>query len=132
VAELLLPLLAMSGVWIRPSDGCAVAIGVLPIQAINLSVGLHPQCKFALVITEGALGVLPPEELQAAMGHELGHVQLAHFEARRERRLAERKRREEINEKGVTAGAAVTAIPVIGPLLAMGVAGTQSALMARM
>src|SRR6266508_4268169 len=37
----------------------------------------------------------------------------------------EKKTRDEINDKGTTTGAAVTAIPIIGPLLAIGVAGTQ-------
>ena len=39
----------------------------------------------------------------------------------------ERKARDEIREKGTTGGAMVTAIPIIGPLLAIGVAGTQIA-----
>lgn len=70
--------------------------------------------------------MLPPEELQAALAHELGHVQLGHFGARRERRTAERKTRDEITEKG-NVGAALGAIPLIGPLLAVGIMGTQIA-----
>jgi len=127
VGRLLVPLLITSGIWSGPADGCAAALGILPVKAINLGVGPHPQCKFSLVITEEALTVLPPDELRAALAHEIGHVQLGHFTARRERRSAERKQRAEITEKGTTAGAAVTAIPIIGPLLAIGIAGTQAA-----
>src|SRR4029434_7251712 len=55
----------------------------------------------------------------------MGHVRLAHFTARKKRRAAEKKTRDEMSEKSTTTGAAVTAIPIIGPLLAIGVAGTQ-------
>ena len=127
IGRLLVPLLITSGIWSGPADGCAAAVGILPVKAINLGVGPHPQCRFSLVITEEALTVLPPDELRAALAHEIGHVQLGHFAARRERRSAERKQRDEITEKGTTAGAAVTAIPIIGPLLAIGIAGTQAA-----
>ncbi len=123
LASLLVPLLVTSGMWNGPTDGCAAAIAILPSPAINLGVGPHPQCKFALVVTETALKTLPPEELQAALAHELGHVQLGHFASRRERRVEEKKTREEINERGSVLGA----IPLIGPLLAVGVMGTQIA-----
>jgi Zn-dependent protease with chaperone function len=123
IASLLVPLLRTSGMWSGPVDGCAAALAVLPSPAINLGVGPHPQCKFALVVTETALNTLPPEELQAALAHEIGHVQLGHFAARRERRAEEKKTREEINERG----SALAAIPLIGPLLAVGVMGTQIA-----
>ena len=63
----------------------------------------------------------------AALAHEIGHVQLGHFTARKERRAAEKKARDEIQDKATTAGAVVTAIPIIGPILAIGVAGTQAA-----
>src|SRR2546426_4169623 len=125
IAGLLVPLLVTAGIWSGPADGCAAALAVLPSQAINLGVGPHPQCKFALVVTEAALKTLPPEELQAALAHELGHVQLGHFTARRERRAEERKTREEINEK--SSAGALGAIPLIGPLLAVGMMGTQMA-----
>src|SRR6266849_3473771 len=59
VGRLLVPLLITSGIWTGPADGCAAALGILPVKAINLGVGPHPQCKFALVITEEALTVLP-------------------------------------------------------------------------
>jgi predicted Zn-dependent protease len=113
--------------WTSPADGCAAALGIIPSKAINLSAGPNPQCKFSLGITEEALRVLPPDELRAGLAHEIGHVQLGHFAARKERRAAEKKTRDELGDKSTTAGAAVAAIPVIGPLLAIGVAGTQMA-----
>jgi len=125
IAGLLLPLLVTSGLWSGPADGCAVALGILPVEAINLGVAPHSQCKFVLVITEAALKTVPPEELQAALAHELGHVQLGHFTGRKERRADERRTRQEINEK--SSAGALGAIPLIGPLLAVGMMGTQMA-----
>jgi Zn-dependent protease with chaperone function len=125
IGRLLVPLLITSGMWTGPGDGCAAAVGILPSNAINLAVGPNARCKFSLGITEEALKVLPPDELRAGLAHEIGHVQLGHFAARKERRAAEKKTRDEIGGKSTTAGAAVTAIPIIGPLLAIGVAGTQ-------
>src|SRR5215468_7472181 len=127
IAQLLVPLLITSGLWAGPRDGCAAALGILAGNTINLAAGPNAQCKFTLGITEGALKVLPPDELRAGLAHEIGHVQLGHFAARKERRAAEKKQRETITDKGTTAGAAVTAIPIIGPILAIGVAGTQMA-----
>ena len=124
ISHALVPLLITSGIWTGPADGCAAALGILTSNAINLAVGPNAKCKFSLGITEEALRVLPPDELRAGLAHEIGHVQLGHFAARRERRAAERKTRDEINEKNSKA-AVVGAIPVIGPLLAIGVAGTQ-------
>jgi Zn-dependent protease with chaperone function len=121
LAGLLIPLLRTSGMWNGPADGCAAALVILPSPAINLGVAPHPQCKFALLVTETALKTLPPEELQAALAHELGHVQLGHFAARKERRAEEKKTREDISERG----SSLAAIPLIGPLLAVGVMGTQ-------
>jgi len=127
IGRLIVPLLVTSGMWTGSADGCAAVLGIRPVQTINLAVGPNSRCKFSLAITEGALAVLSPDELRAALAHEIGHVQLGHFAARKERRAEEKKKRESIAEKGTTAGAAVTAIPVIGPLLAIGVAGTQAA-----
>ena len=116
ISRLLVPLLITSGIWTGPGDGCAVALGILSGNAINLAVGPNAKCKFSLGITEEALRVLPPDELRAGLAHEIGHVQLGHFTARKERRAAEKKTRDEMSEKSTTTGAAVTAIPIIGPL----------------
>ena len=60
------------------------------MKPINLGVAAHPTCLFSLLVTEGALAQLPPEELRAALAHELGHVELEHVVARRARRQQER------------------------------------------
>ena len=125
LANLLVPLLMTSGIWTGPADGCASALGIVPSPAINLGVAAHPQCKFALVVTDTALQTLPSDELQAALAHELGHVRLGHFVLRRQRRDDERKKREEMTEKNSMG--ALGAIPLIGPILAVGMAGTQMA-----
>ena len=108
VARLLLPLLYASGVWTGPADGCAIQFGVEVSNAINVGIGPHAKCKFFLVITEWALATLPPDELQAALAHELGHLRLGHVAAREQRRAAEKGMREQIHEEG-TAGAADSA-----------------------
>src|SRR5262245_13370272 len=127
IGRTLIPLLITSGIWTGRADGCAAALGIQLSKAINLAVGPNSKCKFSLLITEGALTVLPPDELRAGLAHEIGHVQLGHFAARKERRVAEKKQREAITDNSSTTGAAVTAIPIIGPILAIGVAGTQMA-----
>lgn len=90
ISAALAPLLRTSGVWRGPEDGCAVGLGVLPMKNINVGVAPHPRCRFSLLVTEGALERLPPEEMRAALAHELGHVELEHFGARQARRQAER------------------------------------------
>jgi Peptidase family M48 len=90
ISAALAPLLQSSGAWRGAEDGCAVALGVLPVKHINMGVGPHPNCRFSLLVTEGALERLPPEEMRAALAHELGHVEMEHFGARRARRQAER------------------------------------------
>ena len=90
ISAALAPLLRASGVWQGPEDGCAVGLGILPVKHINLGVAPHPTCRFSLLVTEGALAQLPPEELRAALAHELGHVELEHVVARRVRRQEER------------------------------------------
>lgn len=90
ITAALAPLLRVTGLWRSPEDGCAVGLGILPVRRINLGVAPHPTCLFSLVVTEGALARLPPEELRAALAHELGHVELEHTAARRARRQQER------------------------------------------
>ena len=127
VARALGPLLIVAGLWRGPADGCAASVAVLPVKTITVGVAPHPTCKVGLLVTEGALATLPAPELQAALAHEIGHVQLGHFAARAERRTAERDAQRKIEERGTTAGAVATAIPLIGPLLALVVIGTQAA-----
>jgi Zn-dependent protease with chaperone function len=127
VAQALGPLLQVSGLWRSREDGCAVALAILPAKAINLGVAPHPSCRFGLLVTEGALEGLPPEELQAALAHEIGHVQLGHFAARKSRRATEGEEKRRIDEAGSTSGAVAAAIPVIGPLVALGIMGGQVA-----
>jgi Zn-dependent protease with chaperone function len=125
VGQAIAPLLRVSGLWRGPSDGCAVALAVQPVPAINLGVAPHRECRFALVVTEGALA-LTPAELRAGLAHEIGHVESGHFAARAQRRAAEKETRKEIEEKGPSRNPA-TAIPVIGPLIAMGIVASQGA-----
>lgn len=125
IGRAVLPLLVVAGIWRGPQDGCAVALAVQPAERVNLGVAPSKACKFSLVVTEGALRVLPDDELQAAVAHELGHVQLGHPEARGQRRQEERARQKEI-ESGSTGTTIVAAIPVIGPLIAVGIAESQT------
>ena len=90
VSAALGPLLRTSGMWRGLEDGCAVALGVLPRRNINMGVGPNSTCRFSLLVTEGALQRLPPEEMRAALAHELGHVELEHLGARQARRRVER------------------------------------------
>jgi Zn-dependent protease with chaperone function len=89
--DALAPLLAASGIWRGPEDGCAVALGIEALRAIDLGVGPHSRCKFGLVVTTGALQSLDQDELQTALAHEIGHVQLGHFTSREARRQVEPK-----------------------------------------
>jgi Zn-dependent protease with chaperone function len=124
MAPALAPLLRAANLWSGPADGCAVALGILPTDTVNLAVGPHATCKFALLVTEGALQKLTVRELQAALAHELGHVQLGHFAARQSRRQAEKRTDEAIDSAGAVGGAA-GAIPVIGPFVAVGTMAAQ-------
>lgn len=127
IGRALVPLLRTAGLFKGAGNGCDAALGILPTPVINLGVAPHATCTFALVVTEGALESLPFDELQAALAHELGHIQLGHFAARQERRVAERDAQKKIEERGNTTGAVVSAIPFIGPLVALAVMGSQSA-----
>ena len=125
VGQTISPLLTISGLWRGPGDGCAVALAVQPVPTINLGVAPHRTCRFALVVTEGALKTLPTTELRAGLAHEIGHVEFGHFAARAERRAAEKQTQKQIRETGPTRNPA-TAIPMIGPLIAVGIAASQS------
>jgi Zn-dependent protease with chaperone function len=89
VDVVLAPLVSASGIC-RPAESCAVGLAVEPLQRIHVAAGPAPPKKFVIRITTGALRSLEPSELEAALAHELGHVQLGHFESREVRRLAER------------------------------------------
>jgi Zn-dependent protease with chaperone function len=70
-------------------DPCPIGVGVIELRRIDLAVGPNPPNKFGLTITVGALRNLQPSELQAALAHELGHVQLGHLDSRGGRRQME-------------------------------------------
>jgi Zn-dependent protease with chaperone function len=84
----LAPLVTASALC-RGQDRCPIGVGVIQLRRIDMAVGPHPPNMFGITITTGALKNLEPSELQAALAHELGHVQLGHFESRAERRQGE-------------------------------------------
>ena len=88
VDAVLVPLVSASGIC-GGQARCPIGLGVRPIGRIEIAVGPHPPNKFGLTITAGALRSLQPPELQAALAHELGHVQLGHLASREARRQAE-------------------------------------------
>lgn len=88
IDQALAPLVAASSIC-QGQARCPIGVGVLQLRRIDMAVGPHPPNKFGLTITAGALRSLAPSELQAALAHELGHVQLGHFDTRAERRHAE-------------------------------------------
>jgi len=85
----LTPLILASGLC-RPKEPCAVGLAIEVRQRIHVAAGPASQKKFVLRITTGTLRSLQPAELQSALAHELGHVQLGHFESREVRHQAER------------------------------------------
>ena len=87
IDQALAPLIAASAIC-QGQERCPIGVGVIELRRIDMAVGPHPPNKFGLTITSGALSNLPPSELQAALAHELGHVQLGHFDTRAERRQA--------------------------------------------
>jgi Zn-dependent protease with chaperone function len=94
-----MPLLQISGIC-HPTEPCAVGLAIEARQRIHIAAGPAPQKKFVLRITTGALRGLQSSELQAALAHELGHVQLNHFEGREARRQAERASEIAVNGPG--------------------------------
>ena len=87
IDQALAPLIAASAIC-QGQERCPIGVGVIELRRIDMAVGPHPPNKFGLTITSGALNNLPSSELQAALAHELGHVQLGHFDTRAERRQA--------------------------------------------
>jgi len=90
------PLIQASGLC-RPKEPCAVGLAIEVRQRIYVAAWPAPQKKFVLRITTGALRSLQPSELQSALAHELGHVQLSHFESREVRHQAERSTQAAVN-----------------------------------
>jgi len=84
----LTPLIQASGLC-RPKEPCVVGLAIEARRSIHVAAGPASDKKFALRITTGALRSLEPSELQSALAHELGHVQLGHFDSRAERRQRE-------------------------------------------
>ena len=87
IDQALAPLIAASAIC-QGQERCPIGVGVIELRRIDMAVGPHPPNKFGLTITSGALNNLPSSELRAALAHELGHVQLGHFDTRAERRQA--------------------------------------------
>ncbi len=92
----LTPLIQVSGLC-RPKEPCAVGLAIEVRQRIHVAAGPAPQKIFVLRITTGALRSLQPSELQSALAHELGHVQLGHFESREVRHQTERSTQAAVN-----------------------------------
>jgi Zn-dependent protease with chaperone function len=67
---------------------CPIGLVIIPLPAINAATWLGDagRCPpFTFGVTEGMLRRLSTDMLRAVLAHELGHVQLGHLEARRER-----------------------------------------------
>ncbi len=67
---------------------CPIGLVIIPLPAINAATWLGDagRCPpFTLGVTEGMLRRLSPDMLRAVLAHELGHIQLGHLEARRQR-----------------------------------------------
>jgi predicted Zn-dependent protease len=92
----LTPLIQVSGLC-RPKESCAVGLAIEVRQRIHVAAGPALQKIFVLRITTGALRSLQPSELQSALAHELGHVQLGHFESREVRHQEERSTAAAVN-----------------------------------
>lgn len=92
----LTPLVQASGLC-RPKEPCAVGLAIEVRQRIYVAAWPASQKKFVLRITTGTLRSLQPSELQSALAHELGHVQLSHFESREVRHQAERSTEAAVN-----------------------------------
>src|SRR4029434_1014760 len=71
----LAPLIAASAIC-KGQERCPNGVGEIELRRIDVAGGPHPLYKFGTPIPSGALNNLPSSELQAALAHELGHVQL--------------------------------------------------------
>jgi Zn-dependent protease with chaperone function len=72
---------------VRPDD-CRVGLVILVSPVINAAAGpgqAAPCVFFTLGVTEGAVRRLSVDMLRAILAHELGHVQLGHFDAKKAR-----------------------------------------------
>jgi len=92
----LTPLIQASGLC-HPKEPCAVGLAIEVRQRIYVAAWPVSKKMLVLRITTGALRSLQPSELQSALAHELGHVQLSHFESREGRHQAERPTQAEVN-----------------------------------
>jgi Zn-dependent protease with chaperone function len=92
----LTPLIQASGLC-RPKEPCAVGLAIEVRQRIYVAAWPVSKKMLVLRITTGALRSLQPSELQSALAHELGHVQLSHFESREVRYQAERSTQAAVN-----------------------------------
>jgi Zn-dependent protease with chaperone function len=75
------------GIPHRPED-CRVGLLIMASAAINAGAGpgtRTPCTLFTLGVSDGAVRRLSVDMLRAMLAHELGHVRLGHFEARRAR-----------------------------------------------
>lgn len=83
------PLLAVLRADFAPAlRDCPIGLAIIRSPAINAGTRLGEAggCPpFTLAITEGMLRRIPLDMLRAVLAHELGHVQLGHLEARRQR-----------------------------------------------
>ena len=73
----------------RPARrGCPIGLVIIQLPAISAvtQLGDAGRCPaFTIAVTEGMLRRFSLDMLRAVLAHELGHVQLGHLEARRER-----------------------------------------------
>jgi hypothetical protein len=72
----------------RTPEDCRVGLYISPSAVINATAGpgmKTPCTYFTLGVSDGAVRRLSVDMLRAVLAHELGHVMLGHFQARRAR-----------------------------------------------
>jgi Zn-dependent protease with chaperone function len=84
------PLVQELGYVVSPGPvGCKAGVTIFQWPGINAGItdgGRSVPCTYFTVgVTEGALQRLPVDMLRAMLAHEIGHVRLGHFEARKRR-----------------------------------------------